>query len=55
MENENQSKTQKVSFTLNTGNCPLISYGNEPIPQSNLVKYLGTILDRVRSHGDHRI
>ncbi|CAK1544722.1 unnamed protein product [Leptosia nina] len=40
------AKSVHVTFTLRTGNCPSVTLGNNTLPQSNCVRYLGIHLDQ---------
>ena len=42
----NSEKSTHVTFSLRRGNCPEIRLNNNPIPQSDCVKYLGMHIDR---------
>jgi hypothetical protein len=49
----NNTKSQYVTFTLRRQTCPPVYYNNEPIPQTNTVKYLGLTLDRRLTWNPH--
>ncbi|CAH2095610.1 unnamed protein product [Euphydryas editha] len=47
------SKSQHITFTLKTGDCPVIKLGEEELPKTTCVKYLGFYMDRRLTWGDH--
>lgn len=42
----NSSKSNHVTFTMKRGTCPPVVFNNQPVPQTDFVKYLGMHLDR---------
>lgn len=47
------SKSQHITFTLKTGDCPFIKLGEEILPETTCVKYLGFYMDRRLTWRDH--
>lgn len=46
-------KSNHITFTLNRSDCPAVKLGDENLPHSNTVKYLGFHLDRKLTWKEH--
>ena len=49
----NHNKSQHITFTLRRETCPPVYISNNPIPQTDSIRYLGLIFDRRMTWGPH--